>query len=171
MLALAPVVIGACSLTSKENDFLSISRQKKSKPSWRVARRPTMNPRIKDRLIKAAIDNPGVRGKFKMAACVLNPKGYVVGSGVNSYKTHPIMANGFYKEEQIYLHAEAAAIVDAMRTVRMDPLLLYGHTLYVARVKKGENMEWTEALAKPCKGCMGLIQSVNIDTVEWTEDA
>lgn len=127
-----------------------------------------MNPRIKDRLIKAAIENPGVRGKFKMAACVLNPKGYVIGSGINSYKTHPIMANGFYKEEQIYLHAEAAAIVEAMRTTPESDLK--GCTLYVVRVKKGKNMEWAEGLAKPCAGCMGLMQSVGINTVEWTED-
>lgn len=127
-----------------------------------------MNPRIKEKLIQKAIDNPGVKGKFKMAACVLNPKGYIVGTGINSYKTHPIMANGYYKEQQIYLHAEAAAIVEAMRVVPEADLR--DCTLYVVRVKRGDNREWVEGMAKPCKGCMALMNEVGIKEVEWTED-
>lgn len=125
-----------------------------------------MIERHKERLLRLAKANPGVRGKFKMAAGVVNRKGILVATGINSYKTHPIMANGTYREEQIYLHAEAHAIINGLKTVNGDSL--DGCKLYVVRVKKDTRGEYQEALAKPCTGCMALISEVGIKEVEWT---
>ena len=137
-----------------------------------------MIPRIKDTLLRMAYDNPGTRGKFKLAAGVVW-KGRLVASGVNSYKTHPIMCNGVYRDAQMCLHAEAAALVRASKC--MLPAAFEQSVLYVVRVcrSKGETdrqgpkwlteLGYTEALAKPCKGCMALIESYGIKQVEWTD--
>jgi deoxycytidylate deaminase len=123
-----------------------------------------MEPRLHQKLRMVAIDNPGVRGKFKMSAAILDKRGNILSIGRNSYKTHPIMCNGLYKEEQLYLHAEADAIVKATR-IDKD---LSGCHMAVLRVKRGPDGKWVDALAKPCKGCMGLIDSVGIESVEWS---
>jgi len=121
-----------------------------------------LRPRIKKMLLRLANENPGVRGKFRMAAGIVH-KGHLVATGVNSYKTHPIMTNGGYKEEQIHLHAEADAIRKALSL--LSPSDLAKSDLYVVRVKK----DGSEALAKPCRGCQGLVSTFNIRSVEWTE--
>ena len=136
-----------------------------------------MIPNIKDKLLRLAFENPGTKGKFKLAAGVVW-KGRLITSGVNSYKTHPIMCNGLYREEQLCLHAEANALVKASRV--MLPAAFERSQMYVVRVCQAKDEtarqgpQWltdqgyTEALAKPCKGCMALIESYGIKEVEWT---
>lgn len=133
-----------------------------------------MIPKVKDTLLRMAYENPGTKGKFKLAAGVVW-KGRLVASGVNSYKTHPIMTNGAYRDQQMCLHAEAAALVKASKI--MLPYALSQSELYVVRVCKGQGIgpEWLtqlgyrEALAKPCKGCMALIEEYGVPEVKWTE--
>jgi deoxycytidylate deaminase len=123
-----------------------------------------MKPRIKDMLLRLAHENPGVQAKYKMAAGVVY-NGHLVATGVNGYKTHPIMLNDGYKEEQVYLHAESDALVRATRLLTSDQLSR--SELYVVRVTKGGR----EAMAKPCKGCFNLISNFGIKSVEWTCDS
>ena len=112
-----------------------------------------------------AKENPGVSGKFRLSAGVVY-KSQLIATGINSYKTHPIMLNDGYKEEQIYLHAEADAIKNALRLVTQDELTKC--SLYVVRVKKTPDGNWQEGMAKPCVGCMKLIANFGITRVEWT---
>lgn len=118
---------------------------------------------MKKKLIAAAISNPGVRGRYKIAAGIYFRNQLKV-IGVNRYKTHPIMLGGEYRKEQIYLHAEADAIVKATRLC----LPLDQCSLLVVRVKRCKG-NWVEALAKPCKGCMNLISKFELKEVSWTQ--
>lgn len=118
-----------------------------------------MHLKIKEKLLEVAKANPGIRGKFKMAAGVVY-KNKLLCIGINQYKTHPIMLNDGYREQQIYLHAEADAIVKASR-LDVD---FNKCCLYVVRIdKKGKEM-----IAKPCNGCMNLITQFGIGEVKWT---
>jgi len=118
-------------------------------------------------LLRLAKENPGTKGTFRLAAGVLF-KGHLVATGINSYKTHPVMLQGDYREHQVYLHAEASAIVRATRL--LSPKELTKSSLYVVRVKKDLTGRWLEANAMPCKGCFSLIASYGIKQVEWTTD-
>lgn len=122
-----------------------------------------MEDRIRGTLTQLAISNPGVKGRFKLAAC-LSYRGKIVTTGVNSYKTHPIMMNRSYRDEQIHLHAEADAINRALR-LHSD---LSHFTLSVVRVKRSKDGLWTYGTAKPCAGCLSLVSYYNINKVEYT---
>lgn len=123
--------------------------------------------RYKPMLIRLATENPGTKGKFKVAAGIVFRR-HLIATGVNSYKTHPMMLNGDYREHQIYLHAEADAIRRALRLLTQEQLTKA--SLYVVRVKKSTSGAYVEAMAKPCAGCMGLINQYNLAEVRWTDE-
>jgi hypothetical protein len=52
--------------------------------------RMPLNSRVVEMLSRLAEDNPGVRSKYKIAAGVVYKK-HLVATGINSYKTHPMM--------------------------------------------------------------------------------
>jgi tRNA(Arg) A34 adenosine deaminase TadA len=120
---------------------------------------------IKDRLLKEAILNEGTAGRFKLAAGLVFKKRLLV-VGVNSYKSHPIMLNGSYRADQIYLHAEADCLRKARRIYSQD--IISNSSLYVVRVKKTPKGKYVLGCAKPCDGCMGLIESHNIQELYFT---
>lgn len=122
---------------------------------------------VKKKLIELAKENPGIRNRYKMAAGITYKK-KLLSVGINQRKTHPIMCNHGYKEEQIYLHAEADAIRNFLNSY--DPNFLSNCALHVVRVKKDPDGNYVESLAKPCNGCMNLIYTYNIKEVTWTID-
>jgi tRNA(Arg) A34 adenosine deaminase TadA len=129
-----------------------------------------MNERIVQMLTRLAIDNPGVQNRCKLAAGVVFRKN-LIATGVNGYKTHPMMMpeNG-YREGQMYLHAEPDAIKNALRLVSQDQLARCD--LYVIRVKRPytASKTWIQGIAKPCVGCMKTIALYGIKNVYWTTD-
>ena len=122
-------------------------------------------------LTDLAIKNTGAgstgRTKFKLAAAVVY-KNNIIATGVNSYKTHQLMSNNWYKEGQYFLHAEVDAIKNALKLISVEQLTKC--ELYIVRVKRpGSNSkEWIHGLAKPCKGCEKLIASFGINKVFYT---
>lgn len=125
-----------------------------------------MIPKIKQTLLRLAIENPGTKGRFKLAAGIVY-KRRLVACGINSYRTHPVMLNGAYRAAQVHLHAEADALVRASKILTPDQLTKA--SLYVTRVKRDSSGGWQEALAKPCDGCMALMTEVyNIGDIQWT---
>ena len=128
-----------------------------------------MHEKIQKHLTALAIQNPGMQGRFKIAAAVVYKK-TIVATGINQYKTHPIMANGCYKEDQIFLHAEADAIRNSLRLITPDQLAKC--EMYIVRVKRPDiySREWVHALAKPCPGCSKLMAQFNIKQVSYTLD-
>jgi tRNA(Arg) A34 adenosine deaminase TadA len=117
--------------------------------------------------MKAAIENPGVQGRFKLAAAIVYKK-HIIAIGLNSYKTHPIMNGEGYKEGQVFLHAEMDAIRNALNYIDADQLSKCD--LYIARVKRpnGKSRKWISGLARPCPGCMRGIANFGIKNVYYT---
>jgi len=103
---------------------------------------------------------------FRLAAAVLHKK-QIIGLGVNSYKTDPFV-NRFKKNpEAIYLHAEVAAIKNALKRVSVDELKRC--TLVVVRVKRNDrNTKYVPAMAKPCEGCQRCISEFGLKKVIYT---
>jgi tRNA(Arg) A34 adenosine deaminase TadA len=120
-------------------------------------------------LTRLAMENDGVQGKFKMSAGVLYKK-HLIATGVNSYKTHPLMLKPGYRDGQIHLHAEIDAIKNALKLI--DQSQLSRSELYIVRVKKSifNPKKWVYGLAKPCNGCSMTIASFGVGKVSWTEN-
>lgn len=127
--------------------------------------------KIDHMLTRLAIENPGTQGRFKMAAGVTHRK-HLIATGVNQYKTHPIMmpVNG-YREGQIFLHAEVDAIRNALRLIDQEQLTKC--ELRIVRVKRPNKNSngWIHGMAKPCPGCTRVIANFGIEKVRWTVDA
>lgn len=128
-----------------------------------------MTQRIVDMLTRLAIENPGVQGRFKMAAGIVYRK-HLIATGVNSYKTHPLMNEWGKNEDSIFLHAEIDAIKNALRLI--DTQQLSKCDMYIVRVKRKSpsNRAFVHGLAKPCSGCKRAIANFNLRNVFWTED-
>jgi deoxycytidylate deaminase len=100
-----------------------------------------------------------IRGSRHAAALV--SKGRIFCVGHNQLKTHPIMLR-YHKPGQFFLHAEADAIAQG---IRMFGENLSDFSLYVLRVTGKSGIIGN---SKPCRGCSGLIDSVGITEVTWT---
>jgi tRNA(Arg) A34 adenosine deaminase TadA len=129
-----------------------------------------LNPRITEMLTRLAIENPGVQGRFKMAAGIVYKK-HLIATGINQYKTHPWMSEQRgYKPDQVYLHAEIDAIRNALKLVTQDQLTKCD--IYVVRVKRPneKSRNWIHGLAKPCPGCSAVIKTFGIKGIFFTEN-
>lgn len=159
-------------LVSMAQIHTGCSLNKKSRPTLATTNLNDMskkNVRIFDMLERLAIENPGVQGRFKLAAGVVYKRD-LIATGVNSYKTHPLMYNSVYRDGQHHLHAEVDAIKNALRLITQEELARAD--LYVIRVKRPHiaSKRWIKALAKPCPGCQAMIAGFGIRNVFWTED-
>lgn len=122
--------------------------------------------RIMQFLRRHAID--GERAYNTKIAAGIAIKGTLISLGRNSRRTHPFAARFQKHEEAIYLHAETAAIANALNHVHKDELRRA--TLYVHRVKhpSARTAEYCDGLAKPCPGCMGAISAFGIRKVIYS---
>jgi deoxycytidylate deaminase len=128
-----------------------------------------MNPRITQMLTRLAIENPGVNGRFKMAAGIVYKK-HLIATGINSYKTHPMMNGDGYRKGQVFLHAEVDAIRNALKLLTQAQLSKCD--LYVVRVKRpcSNSVNWVHGLAKPCPGCEKIIKAFDLQRIFFTEN-
>ena len=129
-----------------------------------------MNRRITEMLTRLAVDNPGIRNnQFKFGAGIVY-KNNLIATGVNSYKTHPLMAQWGQNEESICLHAEIDAIKNALKLI--TPSQLAKCDMYIVRVKRPEpnSHDWVHGLAKPCDGCKRAIVNFGLRNVYYTTD-
>ena len=90
-----------------------------------------VNVGILHTLAKVAAANPGLREKFAAAVVYRNR---IVSVGINSMKSHPMQAKYSKNEHAIFLHAEVAAIKNALREIEVDDLSKCD--IYITRVKK-----------------------------------
>ena len=121
------------------------------------------NSTILKYLTKLAMNNEGVKGKWKLAAGIVL-KNNLIATGVNSYKTHPMMAKYGKNSEAIFLHAEVNAISNALKL--LEPAQLAKCDLYVVRVRR----DGSYGCARPCCGCARAIGEFGLRNVYWTED-
>lgn len=93
-------------------------------------------------------------GKYRLGAVILDRRGRVLGRGYNRPVTHPTFGN----EHSGNLHAEASALISALKT-GSD---LSGGTCYVYR--QGGNC------SKPCPCCEAFLRSHGISHVYYSNN-
>ena len=119
-----------------------------------------MNSRFAGAAIDAAYKSTS---KFRLGAALVS-RNAVIRVGFNQMgKTHPLMnkylaQHGDPPDWSPGLHAEVHACLG------INPTLLVGAALYVARVRKDGKI----ALAKPCGICARFLVGVGIGTVCWS---
>ena len=116
--------------------------------------------RMLDNLALIAADAPKV-ANYRVSAAITY-KNRLVSYGISSYKTSPFQKRFAADEYKIHLHAEIAAIKNALRTLHVSQLK--NVTLYVCRVKSLG--EWGNS--KPCPGCQRAIAEFGIKNVIYT---
>ena len=101
-------------------------------------------------------------------AAALTIKNQVISLGRNCNRTHPMAARYGRHHDGVFLHAEMAAIVNALNHVSKPDLLR--STLYIHRVKRPNaySSEWVDGLAKPCTGCMAAIEAFGLKKVVYS---
>lgn len=118
-------------------------------------------------LAKVAEANDTSNIKFA-AAIVRGNK--IISVGFNHNKSHPLQAKFCKNEHAIFLHAEVAAIKNALREIHVEELSKCD--LYISRVKKPESFskKFIWGLARPCCGCQRAIEEFGIRGVVYTTD-
>jgi tRNA(Arg) A34 adenosine deaminase TadA len=113
-----------------------------------------------NKAIKLAKENP--TDLNKMAAIIYKRK-LVMGKGMNSRKSHPLMRRFSNHDLKICIHAEIDAIRDALRVYHAAEL--EGAEMAVARIMKNGST----GTAKPCRACQAALATFGISAVFWTE--
>lgn len=119
-------------------------------------------------LSKIATDIPNPY-KTRIAAAVVY-RGDVISIGINQKKSHPFQAKYSKHPESVYLHAETAAIKNAIKYLTVEELK--DSILYVCRVKYYDHTKrkMVFGLASPCPGCQKCIATFGIGTVIYSLD-
>jgi deoxycytidylate deaminase len=107
------------------------------------------SPKLRRAVIQESLKS---KCRFKLGA-VIAKGNRILARGYNENKTHPRFGSGRFK----MLHAESAAILDAVRKgVDME-----GATMYVFR--------YNNNLAKPCECCQRMIDHYGIAKVVYSD--
>ena len=124
--------------------------------------------RIFSILKEVAVATPKVSGAKLAAAIVYKNK--IISIGVNSMKSSPLQAKyATNKDLSIFLHAEIAAIKNALRQLDVEEFSKV--TLFVCRAKTDiQTNQMVFGLAKPCTGCLRAIVEFDIKRVYYTLD-
>lgn len=96
-------------------------------------------------------------------AAIISKRKKVLATGLNSRKTHPMMQRFTNNYLRVCLHAEMAAINNALKTYSEEEL--QGANIFIARVTKNGQ----RAIAKPCPICQNALDTFGITGVYWTE--
>ena len=125
-----------------------------------------VNKEIFQTLEKIAAANPS---DIKFAAAIVR-NSRIISVGMNSMKSHPMQARFAKNKDAIFLHAEIAAIKNALRELNVDDL--EKTDLYICRIKKPKpkSKSWVWGLAKPCEGCQRAITEFGIRRTVYTTD-
>lgn len=108
-------------------------------------------------------------GNARVAA-ILTKRNEILSYGINSSKTNPFAAKFSRNPDAVMLHAETAAIRNALKKYELDEL--EGTTMYVARARKisTHDHNYTFGMAKPCAGCQRALTLFGIKKVYHTGD-
>jgi deoxycytidylate deaminase len=124
--------------------------------------------RIFSILKEVAIATPKVAGAKVSAAIVY--KNRIISIGVNSMKSSPLQAKyAANKDLSIFLHAEIAAIKNALRQLDVEDFPKT--TLFICRAKTDIlTNKMTFGMSKPCPGCQRAIAEFGIKRAIYTLD-
>lgn len=110
----------------------------------------------------------------KIGAILVRGK-HQVAQGVNLRKSHPIQEKWGVNPYAIFLHAEIATIINALR--RDEDMTFSETTMYVGRAKKylvhkrrGTNAVCGWGLSQPCSGCTEALKHYGINRVVYSID-
>lgn len=118
-----------------------------------------------DNLLKLAICNPKV-GNHRLASAIYL-KNKIIAYGFNSYNSSFIQRKFATNKDRVFLHAEIAAIKNALKFIDVNTLSKC--KLLVCRASmKNNKLQW--AMAKPCRGCERAIITFGIKKVYFTVD-
>ena len=107
-----------------------------------------------------------VSGGARVGAVIVL-KNKVIAFGRNQKKTHPFQVEYTRRPGAICLHAENAAIKNALKRISVDDMRKA--TLYVARAKRTDaGGPYIYGIAKPCSGCNRAIATFEIKRVVYT---
>ena len=111
--------------------------------------------------------SPNPQEKFAAAIVYRNR---IVSVGMNSMKSHPLAAKYRKNPHAIFLHAEVAAIKNALREIEVDDLTKCD--IYITRVKRPNQFtkKYVFGLSKPCSGCQRAIAEFGIRRTIYTTD-
>lgn len=125
------------------------------------------NLEILNTLEKIAAANPNPTEKLAAAIVWRNR---IISVGLNSMKTHPLQAKYGRNKHSVFLHAEIAAIKNALREIDVDDFTKC--EIYIVRVKKERpfSKKYVRGLAKPCSGCARAIAEFGLRRVIYTCD-
>lgn len=118
--------------------------------------------RITDILLKIAEAQTPVR-RFKHTAAIVH-KNRIISIGMNSLKSDPFQVKYGRNKDSIFLHAEVAAIKNALKRVEVDFL----KRCMLISVRK--RPDGSIGIAKPCFGCERCIAEFGIRKVLWTNE-
>ena len=121
--------------------------------------------RIKGILASMAMNSDHHRSKH---SAVIIYKNDVISLACNKSKSHPFQKRYSKASEAIFLHAEVAAIHNALKRVSLKELSK--STMYVCRVRINKENNPFFSYSRPCEGCMRAIAAFNIQKVFYTED-
>lgn len=99
-------------------------------------------------------------GKGKLAAALTKGR-FLLGTGVNLAKSHPLQARFADRPDRLWLHAEMDALRKALREYGDK---IEGATMWVARAKKNGQA----GMACPCKGCQSALRFFGVKEVIFT---
>jgi len=127
----------------------------------------SINNGILHTLAKVAAANPNPQEKLAAAIVYRNR---IISVGLNSMKSHPMAAKYGKNQHAIFLHAEVAAIKNALREIGVDDFSKCD--IYITRVKKEKpfTKKFVWGLAKPCAGCERAIAEFGLKRVIYTCD-
>ena len=93
-------------------------------------------------------------------SCAITSKDRIISATVNQRKTHPLQARYGKNPQSIYLHAEIAAIISALKDLEVRDFRYCD--LYLARVS---GVGRHPAVVQPCPGCARAIRDFGIRRV------
>lgn len=113
----------------------------------------------------------GSRGNGARIAAMIFHKNKPLSVGLNLPKTSPFQKKYGRNEDSIFIHAEIAAIKQAIDEFGVEDFIRMKTVLYVCRVKRPPSMPdgpiiW--GLSKPCSGCLSAISEFRINQVIYT---
>lgn len=126
--------------------------------------------RIMNTLSKVASDIVlPVKRNSRVSACVVY-KNDIIAFGVNERKSHPFQARYSKNQDAIFLHAETAAIRNALKYISVEEL--EKSTLYVCRIKYEDTTKrkLVFGISKPCSGCERCLSVFGIKNVVYSLD-
>lgn len=129
--------------------------------------------RIIEILGAVASAQPPVGNKRARLCAAVVYRGRIVAIGVNQDKTHPLARQYAKNEHADTLHAEVDAINRAAK--KLNERQRRKSTVFVVRIKcigntQDGNSPEGYGLAKPCSGCMGMIEDYGFGRIVYTND-